>query len=214
MRLVAELRRKAEELPADGAPAVVAARQRALEAVEIVAAALKVDPTLPDADRCRREMDLLDELLRQLKPLARQADKELERRRVAGNAQDELTRLWLAMQGRTNPVAPEEMEALAARSVEIAAQIAGQAWPDWNTPRRIRQRSEAMLPGEYELERIADQLRGTVRKSLAMAYPAPEAVRLAALADQIRGTRLPVDRPGTSWPASTTACRDAPGVRG
>ncbi|GAA4522599.1 hypothetical protein GCM10023191_102080 [Actinoallomurus oryzae] len=205
--LVDELREKAAQLPADGAPVVQRARGRAEEAVEILTAALDVDPTLVEPDRCLRDVDLVRELLRQLQPLARQAEVELERRRLAA---DPATAHQTGRLGRTNPHALEELEALSRRCVEIAERIAGAALPDWNTPQRIRERSERLLPSAAELEEIADRLRHAVRASLDLPYPAPEAERLAALADQItiatQGRRRRCAGPGCSHvlePAST-----------
>jgi hypothetical protein len=68
----------------------------------------------------------------------------------------------------------------------VADRIAAAAWPDWNTPQRILERSTSLLPSTTYVQEIAGQLRHAVAASLAMTYPAPEAVRLAALADQIR----------------------------
>jgi hypothetical protein len=41
------------------------------------------------------------------------------------------------------------------------------------------------MPDEHELAEIADRLRRAVASALDLAYPDPEAVRLAKLADQI-----------------------------
>src|SRR3982074_1610892 len=68
--LVAEVRRKASALPAEGVPVVRRARRRPLSAAEPVAAALAVDPPLAEPARCR-DIDLLDEVVRQLRPLAK-----------------------------------------------------------------------------------------------------------------------------------------------
>lgn len=88
--------------------------------------------------------------------------------------------------GRLVVAGPQrELEALAGRCTEIAADIEAAALPDWNTPKRILERSERRLPSPRELKEIADRLRLAVADSLACRYPAPEAVRLAALADQI-----------------------------
>jgi hypothetical protein len=117
-----------------------------------------------------------------MKPLARQSEIELTRRRLAerpGTEQD------IARLGRTNPSAPQELEAISQRCVELARRVAAAALPDWNTPQRIRARSARMLPPAEALEDIADQLRRAVRASLELPHPDPEAVRLAALADQI-----------------------------
>jgi hypothetical protein len=181
--VVGELRQAAAGLPGDGEPVVQRARARALVAVETVADAVGTDPTLPCPDRCRFDFDVLAEVLRQLRPLARQAAVELQRRRLtaAGPADaKEVARL-----GRTNPLAPDELDALSQRAVEVADRIAAAAWPDWNTPRRILERSTSLLPSPWYLEEIADRLRHAVEASMALPYPAPEAVRLAALADQI-----------------------------
>ncbi len=59
------------------------------------------------------------------------------------------------------------------------------AWPDWDSPARIRELSASRMPDEHELAEIADRLRRAVAPALDLAYPDPEAVRLAKLADQI-----------------------------
>lgn len=179
--LLEQLREKTGELPAEGPPEVVQARRRALQAMATVEAALRVDPTLAAEDRCR-DLDVLDELMRQLKPLARQAQLEIERRRLVGLPG---TERQIARLGRTNPLALDELDALSQRAVTLAEHIAGQALPDWNTPERIRERSARLLPSPERLEDIAAQLRYAVRTSLELPHPDPEAVRLAALADQI-----------------------------
>jgi len=45
------------------------------------------------------------------------------------------------------------------------------------------------MPGEHELAEIADGLCRAVAPALGLAHPDPEAVRLAALADQIAAPR-------------------------
>ncbi|MFC6883483.1 hypothetical protein [Actinomadura yumaensis] len=150
--------------------------------MDIITTAVQVDPTLTARDRCQRQFDLLSELFRQLRPIARQAECELERRRLADIPG---TERQLARLGRTNPRAPDELEALSRRCPVVAREIRDAALPDWNTPRRIRERSARLLPSPEHLEEIAEQLRCAVRASLALAHPDPEAVRLAALADQI-----------------------------
>jgi len=159
---LAELRRAEASLPDSEVPLIQRARERSREAVDIVTAAVAVDPTLSDADRCCRDIDLLAELLCHLRVLARQA----EQHRLAA---DELE---------------AELEALSARVVELARRIAAAALPDWDAPARIRERSERLLPSRETLEEIADRLRRAVQPAL-LSHPAPEAVRLAALADQI-----------------------------
>lgn len=180
--IIAYLRDKAHRLPAEGSDVVREARKRALQAVETAAAAVGVDPTLVETDRELRDFDLLGEILRQLRPLARQAETELERRTLMSSpdSAEKVARL-----GRTARDAPDELDALSKRCVEIADRIRASALPDWNTPKRILERSERLLPSQWVLEDIADRLRRAVRASLDLPYPADEAVRLAALADQI-----------------------------
>ena len=177
MTIAEELRALAERVPADGPPAVTLARQRAVGAAEAVAAALTADPTL--AERQQRWLDVLAELLRRLTPLARQASAATEcvRLSAAGASTAHL--------GLINPLAAEELDAVSARCPELAAQVAAAAWPDWNTPLRIRELSSSRMPGEHELAEIAAQLRRAVASALDLAYPDPEAVRLTKLADQI-----------------------------
>ncbi len=83
-------------------------------------------------------------------------------------------------QGRINPLA-----AVSARCPELAAQVAAAAWPNWDTPLRIRELSASRMPEEHELAEIAGRLRRAVAPALDLAHPDPEAVRLATLADQI-----------------------------
>ena len=89
-------------------------------------------------------MTCLAELLRRLTPLARQASAATEcvRLSAAGASTAHL--------GRINPLAAEELDAVSARCPELAAQVAAAAWPDWNTPLRIRERSSSRMPGEHE----------------------------------------------------------------
>jgi hypothetical protein len=176
------LREQASALPTDGPPNIGEARRRALEAVDIATAAVKIDPTLPEPDRCRRQFDLLTELFRQLKPLARQVLVDAERRRLAAmpGTEQQIARL-----GRTNPRAADELDALSARCPMLAEEIREAALPDWDTPGRIRERSTRLLPSPGRLEEIAEELRYAVRNSLALSYPDPTAVRLASLADEI-----------------------------
>jgi hypothetical protein len=169
-----ELRALADRVPADASPL---ARQRAAGAVESVAAALVTDPTL--AERQQRWLDVLGELLRRLTPLSRQVSAAIESERLAADG------MSTAHLGRINPLAAEELDAVSARCTEIAAQVAAEAWPDWESPARVRELSASRMPGEHELAEIADRLRRAVSPALDLAHPAPEAVRLAALADQI-----------------------------
>jgi hypothetical protein len=163
---------------ADRVPQTVTlARQRAVSAAEAAAAALGTDPTL--AERQQRWLNVLAELLRRLTPLARQASAAIESERLSAAGAS------TAHLGRINPLATEELDAASARCPELAAQVAAAAWPDWNTPPRIRELSSSRMPGEHELAEIADTLRRAVAPALDLPYPDPEAVRLAALADQI-----------------------------
>jgi hypothetical protein len=177
MTIAEELRALAERVPAAGPPAVTLARQRAVGAAKAVTAALSIDPTL--AERQQRWLDVLSEVLRRLTPLARQASAatESECLSAAGASTAHL--------GRINPLAAEDLDAVSARCPELAAQVAAAAWPDWNTPPRVRELSSSRMPSEHELAEIASRLRRAVAPALDLPYPDPEAVRLAALADQI-----------------------------
>jgi hypothetical protein len=177
VEIAGELRALAARVPADGAPPASLAPQRAADAAEAVAAALGTDPTL--AERQQRNLDLLYELLRRLAPLARQAAAELERQRLAAAGAD------TAHLGRRNPLAPEELDAVSGRCPVIAARIAAAVLPDWDSPRRVRELSASRLPRAHELAEIADRLRRAVAPALDLPHPAPEAVRLAALAELI-----------------------------
>lgn len=121
--MVAGLREATARLPA-GRPKLSEVRRQAGAAVDTVVGALEVDPTLLAAERRLRDFDMLYELLRQLRPLARQADAELQRRTTGGGTANR----------RYNYTAPEELAVLGKRASEIAQQIAVSAWPDWNTP--------------------------------------------------------------------------------
>jgi hypothetical protein len=67
----------------------------------------------------------------------------------------------------------------------IAERITAAVLTDWDSPRRIRELSASRMPGEHELAGIADRLRRAVTSALDLSDPDPEAVRLAALAEQI-----------------------------
>ena len=183
-----ELRALAERVPADGPSAVTLARQRGTGAAEAVTAALSADPTL--AERQQRWLDVLAELLRRLTPLARQVAVALESEQLAAAGAS------TAHLGRINPLAAEELDAVSARCTELAAQVASAVWPDWESPARVSELSAARMPDDHELAEIADRLRRAVAPALDLAYPDPDAVRLAKLADQIakrteRGSAAP-----------------------
>ncbi|MEO6083109.1 MAG: hypothetical protein ABIQ18_08380 [Umezawaea sp.] len=179
--VVEQLSKLASRIPG-GEPVLDRARNRARQAAEIVSAAVVVDPTLLDRDR-DRDIEVVAELLRQLHPLARQAAQRLEHSRLTAAAAPahEFARL-----GRTNPLAPAELDALSEHLVVVAERIRAAALPDWNTPRRIRERSERLLPSPRFLADLADQLAAAVGPAAALSYPAAAAIRLAALADQLR----------------------------
>lgn len=176
------LRRAADRLP-DGEPIFRAARERALRAAAIVTGGLQVDPTLVDYERGGRDLAVLAELVRQLYPLARQAEMAIEHGRLVQDAAPLAERARL---GKINPLAPEEFDALSAHLVDVAQRIADGAQPDWNTPARIRERSERRLPKPGLITELADQVLAAVRPALELDYPAPAAVRIAGLAEQLR----------------------------
>lgn len=173
----AELRALADRVPAGGSSPASLARRRAAGAAEAVAAALADDPTL--AERQQRWLGVLAELLRRLTPLARQAALVIESERLSAAGAS------TAHLGRINPLAAEELDAVSARCTELAAQVAAEAWPDWESPARVRELSASRMPDEHELAGIASRLRRAVAAALDLAHPDPDAVRLAALADQI-----------------------------
>jgi len=99
--------------------------------------------------------------------------------------------------GRINPVAIEELDAVSARCPELAAQVAAEAWPDWNTEPRIRELSAIRLAlRAHELPQIADWLRQVLAGALDLPYPGPGG-------HPARGARRP-DRPGPGWPGFVT----------
>jgi hypothetical protein len=185
VNVAAELRALAGRVPADSPPAVLA-RQRAAAAVDAVAVALSTDPTL--AERQQRWLDMLGELLRRLTPLARQVSVAAESERLAAAGK---TTYHL---GRINPEAARDLEDVSARCTELAAQVTAEAWPDWESPVRVRELSASRMPDPHDLAEIANRLRRAVAPALDLPYPDPEAVRLAALADQI-APRPEDDRP-------------------
>lgn len=136
-----KLREMAANIPDGDAPALRNAHARAVRAAEIVTAALDIDPTL--REHGLRDLDLCAEILRQLRPLARQAAQFLEHQRLteAGAPTREIARI-----GKVREGAPAEVEDLSARAVEIAERISAAALPDWDTPVRIRERSERRRP--------------------------------------------------------------------
>lgn len=180
---VQELDRLADAIPA-GEPLLERARSRARRTAELVSGAVDVDPTLLDHDRSR-DLDVCAEILRQLAPLARQAALTLEHARLteAGAPPEEFVRI-----GRINPLAPGDLDALSNRAVETAERISAAALRDWNTPQRIRERSQRLLPSPEVITSLADQLADAVRPATALAHPAPAALQLAELADQLRST--------------------------
>lgn len=157
-----------------------AVHDRAREAANIVSAAVGVDPTLLDPDH---DIEVFAELLRQLHPLARQAVQMVEHGRLtaADAPAHDLARL-----GRINPLAPAELDALSKHLAVLANRVRTAALPDWNTSRRIRERSERLLPSSHFLTDLADQLAAAVGPAAALPYPAATAIRLAALAEQLR----------------------------
>ncbi|MDS0140542.1 MULTISPECIES: hypothetical protein [unclassified Amycolatopsis] len=178
---MADAQALAEAIPG-GEPALERARARAQQAAEIITEAVAIDPTLLDYDRSR-DLDVCTEILRQLRPLARQAALTLQHARLteAGASRQEFARI-----GKVNPLAPDELDALSERVVEVAKRVAAAALPDWNTPQRIRERSERLLPDADFLTRFADQLAEAVRPAAELPHPAAAAVQLAALARQLR----------------------------
>lgn len=178
MSTAEELRTLAGRVSGDSPPAVLA-RQRAADAAGTVAAALSADPTL--AEREQRRLDMLPMVMQRVVALARQAiaAAEAERLSAAGHGTAHL--------GRVNPHAAEELDAASARCPVIAAEVAAEAWPDWDTEPRIRELSARRMPHPDELAETAGQLRRAVAPALGLAYPDPDAVRLARLADQIAG---------------------------
>ncbi|MBN9747756.1 hypothetical protein DMP23_42840 [Amycolatopsis sp. A1MSW2902] len=165
-----------------GEPVLDRARARAARAAAIASAAVETNPTLLDYGR-DRDLYICAEILRQLRPLARQASLALEHARLTENSAppEEFARI-----GKINPLAPDELDALSERAVERAEAVAAAALPDWNTPLRIRERSERLLPSPDYLTRIAKQLAEAVRPAAELRYPADATVQLAALADQLR----------------------------
>lgn len=175
------LRTAADRLPT-GEPIFQTARAQVLQAANVVAGGLQVDPTLVDDDRAGRDLDVLAELLRQLKPLARQAKLTIEHERLVEDSAPH----DIAWPRRLSKQAPEEFAALAAHLIVVAQRIADAAQPDWNTVTRIRERSERRLPSPETITELADRVRAAVQPALDLAYPAPAAVRIADLAEQLR----------------------------
>jgi hypothetical protein len=176
VELAAELRSLAGRVPGYSPPASLA-RQRAVAAAESVVAALSADPTL--AERQARWLYVLSELMRRLGPLARQASVALESDRLAAAGAS------TAHLGLVNSAAVEELDHVSVRCTELAGQVTSAAWADWDSPGRGLELSVSRLPEARDLAQIADMLRHAVAPALDLPYPAPEAIRLAALAEQI-----------------------------
>lgn len=172
----------AEQLP-DGAPLFHTAREHALHAAAIVGDSLRTDPTLLDYDRGGRDLDVLAELLRQLRGLAKQVEMMLKHKHLVDTS---ARRIEFALLGKVNACATEEFEALAAHLAVLAQRIADKAQSDWNTPQRIRERSEQRLPDPERFLELADQIYEAVRPALELEYPAAAAVQAARLAEQLR----------------------------
>jgi hypothetical protein len=178
-----------------GEPVLERAQARGRQAAQMVSSAVQVDPTLLDYDRSR-DLDVCVEILRQMRPLARQAALTLEHGQLteAGAPPEEFARI-----GKIDPLAPDELDALSEHVVTVAERVAAAALPDWNTPQRIRERSERLLPSPRFIADLADQLADAVRPAAELPFPAATAVQLASLADQIRaaaGIRVSVTEDG------------------
>ena len=75
--------------------------------------------------------------------------------------------------GRTNPLAPEELDAVSQRCMVIAERITAAVLPDWDSPRRIRELSASRMPGEHEpahahLTRPAHRPTATLPSAVAL----------------------------------------------
>jgi hypothetical protein len=180
-RRTAALRSLADRIQADGPSAVAAARQRALDAIGTVAAALTEDPTV--AEREMRNLDLLHEIMRRLAPLGRQTLLAAESARLTAAGQS------TAHLGRVNPLAADELDSVSARCEVFASAIRAAVHPDWDSPERVRELSASRMPDEHWLAEIADSLRSALAPALDLPHPDPEAVRLSAVADQISPSR-------------------------
>ncbi|WP_150255324.1 hypothetical protein [Nocardiopsis deserti] len=162
--------------------------ERVGRALAQAAQALEEDPALcldPQTLRC---VDLVAELVRQLGPLTRQAALVAEAERLeqdTGLTEPERRRA-LARLGKLNPTAPDQVEELAERAEEIAAELRAQAAPGRGTPERRRALARARLD-RRALAEAAALLRYAVRDAAAIVPDLPEVAAVlaaAAAADQ------------------------------
>jgi hypothetical protein len=130
------------------------------ELLEEVAGMLAQDPTL-EADWERlRELDLAEELVRQLQPAVHRATRDAAR--------------W------------GEVEELQSRLVAAVTQAHSAVLLDWNTPARSHELSLGRLRrGRQDVLEAIGQVRDCLASALSLPYPHPDVLDLAALAGQL-----------------------------
>jgi hypothetical protein len=162
-----EQRLRGDRLDEEGAAAVA----EAAECQRGLADLYSVDPTLEDDVFNSRDRDiaLAEELCRQVIALAR------------------LSCRGTALTHRPTPAeAREELRALAGRLRETMVRARAAARPDWATPEasraislvRVRQHADTVAE-------LAERVREELASALKLPYPAPEALDLVELADQL-----------------------------
>lgn len=163
------------------------ADERVRDALTRAAAALRTDPTLVLEVDGQHTVDLIAELVRQLKPLGRQAVLARAHARLLADpdlAEADRQR-QIAQLGKTDPTAIDQEEEVLERLRARALALADRARTDWQDPEHLRRLSSQMLPPDQDLEEIARALRRSVSAAAALAPDAPEVRRLLALAEQI-----------------------------
>ncbi|MEE2051771.1 hypothetical protein [Nocardiopsis tropica] len=157
--------------------------ERVGRALAQAAQALEEDPALCLDPQTPHRVDLVAELVRQLRPLSRQAALVAEAERLeqdAGLTEPERYRALVQL-GKLNPTAPAQVEELAVRAEEIAAELRAQAAPGQDSPEQRRALAGARLD-RRTLAEAADLLRRAVRDAAAIAPDLPEVAAVLAAA--------------------------------
>lgn len=199
----AQLHRAVDQLsPAEGAPALDPCQERVRHALQAVVADVEADPTLGLVFQVQRHVELLTELVRQIRPLLRQAAAiEAERLDQDTTLTERERRLALARLGRLNPAARAEAEHMATRVQEIAAQVHAAVEPHWQTPEHRARLAQAHLDHQL-LDKAAAYVRGAVSAAAAIDPHLPQVQALRAMAttlDEAAGLR-PCAAPGCTEP--------------
>lgn len=163
-----------------GRTQVLALAHRALRALE-------ADPTLVLSPEGQRQLDLIAELNRQLKPLGRQAALARFARRLRQDpdiTEDQRER-GLNRLGKLNPDAETQHQALLGRAEELVAAFEERVNPVWDQGEHRRRLARYLLPGPETTTKATDWVRYLVEAALAVDPELPEAHQVLAAADQI-----------------------------